>query len=484
MLDLDSLETLLSRWCVSSGQAVAEGPVPHMSSSESEWKTPSPSPPTARPTKRKRPTPSSCREEEASASPDLKRGGSKTLNMKRTPQPTLTQSRLTGMLQLQPPTASSTTAAIATPAPAQESGEPNPKPTTDSSAMDTSEPSNQRGVGAVQGTNAVAPTSGTLVTTDFLLQSLKANTDHIIKSFTASMGAISRRVEDNATRIDGNVSEIKRHEESLIAQKEDIIGIKARLCALERNPGTTALQKHRATLSADYLRARRAIRLWPIRGRTTNEMWGDVGEFIHDTLRISTDDARQEDIESIERTAGPGTSSVVDEVVVVFRDRRVRDAVMAGSVNLASCVDGQNRPTAGTRLEIPDELAETFRLLARFGTRLRARHGEGTKRHIKFDDFAGSLYTNVKLPGDTEWTRVSPQMARDDLECSIREENTMNQRRLAAKLIPGPRERLAVPMPNEGRGLLGQAPPPRAVPASAGGKRPRWSGPARQPPPL
>ena len=89
-------------------------------------------------------------------------------------------------------------------------------------------------------------------------------------------------------------------------------------------------------------------------------------------------------------------------------------------------------------MEIPEELADTFRLLSRFGTRLRARHGNGTRRHIKLDEFKGSLYSNIKLPGDTEWTRVLPEMARADLAASAREVNAANQAWLAAKLIPGP----------------------------------------------
>ena len=160
----------------------------------------------------------------------------------------------------------------------------------------------------------------------------------------------------------------------------------------------------------------------------------------------------------------------------MFKDRRKRDLVMAGSVNLAYEVGPDRRPTAGTRLEIPPELKGTFRLFTRFGTRLRARHGEGTKRHIKFDDFKGSLVTNVKLPGDENWTRVTPQMAKDDLEASMREEDSRNQARLAAKLVPGPRERLALPQPGARPGVRGrQAPMNSAAPS---GKRPRWSGPA------
>lgn len=116
-------------------------------------------------------------------------------------------------------------------------------------------------------------------------------------------------------------------------------------------------------------------------------------------------------------------------------------------------MDKEGRPTAGIQMEVPSELDETFRLLHRFGTRLRARHGAGTKRHIKFDDFGRSLYANIKLPGDSTWTRVTPTMAREDLGASLREENACTQKRLATKLIPGPRERLNRPMDDVGLAL-------------------------------
>ena len=151
-----------------------------------------------------------------------------------------------------------------------------------------------------------------------------------------------------------------------------------------------------------------------------------------------------------------------------------RDLTVVNSVNLSGRVDKSGKPTAGLRLEIPPELRDTFRLLSRFGTRLRARHGEGTKRHVKFDDYEGSLYANIKLPGDTTWTRVSPEMARKDLQASMNEESIADQKRLAAKLIPGPRERLSRPPETA---AVRVRPGPALTSGSV--KRPRWSGPTR-----
>ena len=162
------------------------------------------------------------------------------------------------------------------------------------------------------------------------------------------------------------------------------------------------------------------------------------------------------------------------EVLVTFYDKKKRDLVMTHSPSLANMVDREGKPTAGIRLEIPSELNDTFRLLSRFGARLRARHGAGTKRHVKFDDFSRSLFANIKLPGDLNWTKVTPAMAREDLDASMREEGMLMQKRLASKLMPGPRERLSRPMASRGSNPGG---PPVNVVAIAGpsGKRPRWS---------
>lgn len=143
------------------------------------------------------------------------------------------------------------------------------------------------------------------------------------------------------------------------------------------------------------------------------------------------------------------------------------------------------KPNAGIRIEVPGELSDTFRLLTRFGARLRARHGPGTKRHIKFDDYVGSMFANIKLPGDTGWMRITPAMARQDLEASLREETSATQKRLAVKLMPGPRERLNKPMTVRGDQPSRPVPSiigPRTAPsttAGPSGKRPRWSAPDR-----
>lgn len=84
-----------------------------------------------------------------------------------------------------------------------------------------------------------------------------------------------------------------------------------------------------------------------------------------------------------------------------------KEGLVSKSPKLTARTDANGRPTAGLHLVIPEELLGQFRILSRFGTRLRARHGLGTRRHIKFEDMDQSLFMNIKLPGDESWSKVT-----------------------------------------------------------------------------
>ena len=346
--------------------------------------------------------------------------------MKRTPQPTLTQSRLTGsgVLKIQgspqPPGVKATPAAGPPAGRDRSFSEGDSMTSTEtfksperSQDMDTSTPEQNR----------KRPRSSDVDDgmKEFFLQALKLNKEEIISSFQLGLGELSKKVEGNASGIAANREHIKDQATRVDGLDLKFDKLTARVLALERSEPKKMEVPERAVLSEAYLKARRSVRLWPVAGSTDKELWGNAGEFLHGLLAVPEADMGQEDVEAVFPVVDPVQSgNTKNEVVVRFRSSKVRDMVMGHSVNLASCVDPHGRPTAGTRLEIPAELKDTFRLLSRFGTRLRARHGEGTKRHIKFDDFTGSLFSNIKLPGDTNWTRVTAEMARSDLEASLR----------------------------------------------------------------
>ena len=412
-------------------------------------------------------------EQELSASPELKKNKALLQMMKRTPQPALTQSKLTAMFQ------SNSGNKQPLPADALPDGSGGRAPTNDvngqTECMDVTpappNPPNSLTAGA-----GPAPA----ITIDILMNALKENRDFIIKSVNSNINALSRRIDANVSDIASNTTAIAAHEKKLESQKTDLVRLEERVRSIEKGNAVPSARTHtKAVLSQDYILARRSVRLWPVTGSSEEEMWEGVGEFIHDVLMVSTRGVGQDDIESIRRPQGPAPPGTGDrkEVIVTFYDKWKRDTVVASSPNLSEMIDQAGRPTAGVRLEIPEELEDTFRMLNRFGTRLRARHGAGTKRHIKFDDFTGSLFTNIKLPGDDKWSRITADMAREDLQASLQEENNCTKKRLATKLVPGPKERLQRPPLLSLRAEPARTGTRRAAEEAPSGKRPRWSKP-------
>ena len=394
----------------------------------------SPTEPSAAPDKSKRKA-SRELEAELSASPLLERNKNKTSisKMHRTPQPNLTQTKLTGFTVAQGASAPSGAAPVAGTTPA--------------------------GTQAAMELGAAPPAAGAgeQLTADFFRNLIGENTKQItsrIDNLSQDVLALTKSVADNRTEIGKNSDQIRQQSSVIEEQKALLAELGGRVAALESGdarPTSVAVSGNTAApRSSDFLYARRSVRVWPVDSTSEDTLWKGVGEFIHSALKIPEADVSQVDIEKIVPLEKPRipVGNLNNKVLVTFFCPRKRDMLMSGTPNLASFTDSAGRPTAGLRLEIPKELDPTFRLLSRFCTRLRARHGVGTKRHVKFDDFEASLYINVKLPGDTEWSRVSPAMAKADLDQSSREENAGILKRLANSGNPtldGPRKRLAAP---------------------------------------
>ena len=148
--------------------------------------------------------------------------------------------------------------------------------------------------------------------------------------------------------------------------------------------------------------------MWPIENTSQQTLWKGVGEFLHSALGIPDG---PDNMEAVTALPDPkqAQGNLNKEALVTFFCHRKRDLVVSNSPSLSKLMDN-GVPTAGIRLEIPDALMWQFRLLSRFGTRIRARHGLGTKRHVKFDDEEGALYMNIKLPGDETRSRVSVRL--------------------------------------------------------------------------
>ena len=181
--------------------------------------------------------------------------------------------------------------------------------------------------------------------------------------------------------------------------------------------------------AANYDRARRTIRMWPILGSSENELWGSVCIFLRTTLAL-TGQVSEAMIDCIRRAPQPSGPAVRDEVLVVFKLAATRDLVMGASSKLAPYMDGEGRSTAGLRMEVPQHLQQHFKVLFRYGQNLRARHGPGTRRHVKFDDVERTLFLNAKLPGDESWSRVSYEVAKRGLRAREIQSNGDLERRM------------------------------------------------------
>lgn len=100
-----------------------------------------------------------------------------------------------------------------------------------------------------------------------------------------------------ALRIGDNEAAIRRHTSTIDEHNIELDWLSSRIRALERSGSQSAsVQVRRAKLTDEYVATRRSVRLWSICGA---DLWGEVGKFLHGTLRIPGCDLCQEDIESI-----------------------------------------------------------------------------------------------------------------------------------------------------------------------------------------
>ena len=388
-------------------------------------------------------------EQEESASPLLKKGRAEQTIMKRTPQPNLTQTKLTSMIQ--PPAASS----------------PGPTDSANHQSLLSAGPS----LGG----------PGETLNADFFRRLIGENTATVtakLDKVTGDLAALSKTVEASKSEVAEIAEEVGRHSTELVEHKALVDGLAERIARLEKGGSVV---NNSCKLSHAYLLARRSVRMWPIENSSPQTLWKGVGEFLHKALGIPESDIGPDDIEEVTAIPEPkyAAGNINKEALVTFACPRVRDMVVSSSPNLSNLMD-KGVPTAGLRLEIPDELMGQFRLLSRFGTRLRARHGVGTKRHVKFDDLDGSLYMNIKLPGDESWSKITTETARIDMERTARDESTLVLQRIHAKPLPssrtdkGPRQRLAAPMPPTSAGPTGSRPPQDARVVQGQRPRPAW----------
>ena len=99
-----------------------------------------------------------------------------------------------------------------------------------------------------------------------------------------------------------------------------------------------------------------------------------------------------------------------------FKDAYYRDDFFSRGPMLAEHRDHQGKPTCGIRLHIPAHLMSSFKTLEQYGYELKNKHGNEIKKHIKFEDYDGTLFLQVKHRNDKDWLNFSVEQARSELK--------------------------------------------------------------------
>ena len=165
------------------------------------------------------------------------------------------------------------------------------------------------------------------------------------------------------------------------------------------SPGTGEDRKAEA-----YDVARRSLRLWPV--SREGSLRERTVEFMVNELRLDQQHAIGLAF-SVKRVGGkrlPGgpAAGVKDEVLLTFDSVGERDDVQTFAKNL-------ERRGRGLRLEVPDHLWPSFRVLQGIAFELKQKN-EGLKRNIRFDDENRDLKLDICLDGD--WKTIFAEGAR------------------------------------------------------------------------
>ena len=268
-------------------------------------------------------------------------------------------------------------------------------------------------------------------------------TEAEIKKLNEKVAELERRSKKEVDDLRKAVEEIKENRGvdancKVVAEMKDSIRELKELPASNQNTSIIAPK-----CNEQYLKARRSLRLWPVRSGAGSELMDNTINFIHEKLRVPTSDVSGNDIERIARVASrkkrnPNSAragDAVDEVVVLFSSAERRDLVMSHAYNLAPFVDENRKPTAGVRLEIPEYLTGAFQDLQNYGRSLHETHGRGFKRNVKFDDADQCLYMVVKLPDSDQWLYVDREMARDNRKANIKKNVNLTKEKLQAATV-------------------------------------------------
>ena len=259
--------------------------------------------------------------------------------------------------------------------------------------------------------------------------------DEEMKTFMAEM---RRKFDEMPTRdqfdgwgvkIDNNRSDIDKNKERIDANSKHILSMQASIERIEQDQiearrgllGQIERAVGGRTVGVDrreeeFNRARRSIRVWPIEGNGIEERREATASFLTGALGLKADQVGDFKIKMPRDDEQLGYNSpIFSEVIVEFDNQNIRDLVAARGVRLKDYIDKEKRPTCGIRIEVPEHLLPTFRVLNRYGNSLKRRVSSTFKKHVKFDDYGRNLFLQIKV-GSDEWLNVAPDEANKALK--------------------------------------------------------------------
>ena len=178
--------------------------------------------------------------------------------------------------------------------------------------------------------------------------------------------------------------------------------------ARSRSPTPTGdLSRGETRKEEAYARARRSLRVWPV-SREGDLKERTVEYFINELLLDQQHTVGLDfDVKRVGAAKSKEASSKIikDEVLVVFASVRDRDDIRSFAKNL-------ERRGRGLRLELPDHLWPSFRVLQKIAYELKQRNAY-LKRNILFDDDNADLKMDVCI--NSVWKTIYPDGARQAL---------------------------------------------------------------------
>ena len=197
-------------------------------------------------------------------------------------------------------------------------------------------------------------------------------------------------------RLDSLVSKLDEEKESLGNAVKDMVQDHLAEFGIDHPSRPPSSAQRRGCREDEYLLARRSLLVWPLEEASTL----GLQDFARKFMKLSDQELAGFQVTIVREFNRLPNLPDRREFSVEFSTYQDRDIFRFYAPRLAP--HGRD---AGLRLQLPDYLLSTFKLLENEAYRLVQRR-PGTRRNIKFDDAHRSLVLDVKLP-NMSWVRIT-----------------------------------------------------------------------------